>query len=145
MIKPRLTVTGINEAIQGAELAEKLLKLYVGDALHWFGTTVTREAKEDHPYQDRTGALTRSIGYTVEIWTANTIQINIYATMSYAPAVEFGTATSRAFPFLFPKFYKHIDELMQRINAAVNRALTEGGAAGGATTRRGGIQRTSRP
>lgn len=133
----KLTITGIDQAIRGVDKAQELLLKYVAEALDWFGKTVSEAAKEDHPYQDRTGELTRSIGYTVESWNGRTAQVNIFATASYAESVEFGTSKSRAYPFLFPQFYRFLDVLQVKLQDAVNRALTEGGVFGGAFDRRG--------
>lgn len=127
MIKCRLTLTGVEEAIEGADLAEKLLLQYVSEALDWFGRIVSEEAKADHPYEDRTGELTKSIGYTVESWRGNHVQVNVYSLAVYADEIEFGTARSRAYPFIFPRFYAHIEELQTKVKEAVNRALVEGG------------------
>jgi hypothetical protein len=122
-----LTLTGLDEAKLAAEIAERLMLQYVEAELEWFGQTVSQDAKEDHPYQDRTGELTRSIGFTVESWAMNRIQVNVFATATYAEAVEFGTSKSRPYPFLFPKFYLHLDELQFRIQAAVNKAIADAG------------------
>jgi len=51
----------------------------------------------------------------------------IFATESYAAAVEFGTPTSRAFPFLFPKFFQHLPEVIDAMAEGVVRAFEEGG------------------
>lgn len=132
MLDIRLTLTGIDQAIAGVDKVFELYFLYISQELDWFGKTVSEEAKNDHPYMDHTFTLTRSIGYTVEGWTGRTVQVNVFATASYAGEVEFGTSKSRAYPFLFPKFYLYLGELQNRLQAAVNRAFEEGGHFGGA-------------
>jgi hypothetical protein len=111
--------------------------------MEWFGKTVSEAAKDDHPYEDHTYVLTRSIGYTVESWSAKTVQVNVYAMAPYAEAVEYGTAKSRAYPFLFPQFYRFLDPLQVKLQNAVNRAISEGGIFGGAFKRQTGT--TSAP
>jgi hypothetical protein len=128
----RLTITGIDQTIRGVDAAEKLYQQAIAETLEWFGKTVSEEVKADHPYIDRTGGLTRSVGYTVESWRGRFIQVNVFATMPYAEAVEYGTSRSRPYAFLFPKFYKYLGELQQRLQIAVNAALAAGGGIGGA-------------
>jgi hypothetical protein len=127
-----LTVTGIDQAIRGADAAEKLYRQAIAETLEWFGKTVSQEVKDDHPYIDRTGVLTRSVGYSVESWRGKFLVVNVFATATYAEAVEYGTSRSRPYPFLFPKFYKYLDELQQRLQIAVNAAIAAGGNIGGA-------------
>lgn len=54
-------------------------------------------AKDNHPYQNRTGNLTRSI-QSVPTRTGAYLS----ARMDYAPYVEFGTRRSRPYPYLRP-------------------------------------------
>jgi hypothetical protein len=128
----RLVVTGIDQAIRGADAAEALFIKAIEADLEWFGETVSTDAKKDHPYIDRTGELTRSIGYTVESWRGRILQVNVFATASYAEAVEYGTARSRAYPYLFPKFYQYLDALQAKLKVSVNAAIATGGKIGGA-------------
>jgi hypothetical protein len=100
-----------------------------------FGEKVSLGAKWDHPYQDRTGNLTSSIGFTVEVWKNNTAQLNIYATATYADEVEYGTSKSKAYPFLFPKLYEFLPTLQPALAIAAERAIRDGGIAGGANPR----------
>lgn len=48
-------------------------------------------AKNNHPYEDRTGDLTRSISSTEGHEENGKVGAEVYATMEYAPFVELGT------------------------------------------------------
>lgn len=141
---PQLTVVGIDEAIQRADRLQRLFLIYVNAQLDWFGETVTTEMKRGHPpggphpevpgelpvfgehrYIDQTGALTRSIGFTIEQWSNFTIRVHVFAMMPYAIAVEMGTPTSRPYPFFWPVFYKYVPLLMERVRLAVAQAFDE--------------------
>jgi len=123
-------VTGIDKAIQAVDYVQRIMMQYVAIELDWFGKTVSAEMISDHPYIDRTGQLTRSIGFTIESWTYGKAIINVFALAAYAQPVEFGTATSRPYPFFYPVFYKYLDELMRRIQAAVDKAFDEAAQIG---------------
>jgi hypothetical protein len=125
MIGYRITVTGLDAAISRVALVEELWHKYINESLEWFGKTVSEAAKADHPYQDRTGQLTASIGYRVIPLTGTKAYATVFATMPYAEAVENGTPTSRPYPFIWPKFYQYIPELEQRLEDALFRAIED--------------------
>lgn len=121
----RLTVTGIDDRIRAVQGVERQLKLNIVVALEWFGRTVREEMIHTHTFRNRTGRLERSMGYTVEAWTASTIQINVFALAPYARAVEEGTSRSRPYPYFWQVFYKHLTELYRRLQAAVDSAFMD--------------------
>jgi hypothetical protein len=118
-------VTGIDERIRAVDGLDRQLKLNIVVVLEWFGRTVREEMIHTHTFRNRTGRLERSLGYTVEAWTANTIQIMVFATAPYARAVEEGTSRSRPYPYFWPVFYKHLTELYQRLQQAVDSAFAD--------------------
>lgn len=117
-----LLVTGIEETLARIDSLERQILLNVAIELEWFGRTVTDEMVADHTFQNITGQLERSIGYTVESWSAGTIQANVFAMAPYAQAVEEGTPTSRPYPFFWPVIYKYLPVLQDRLQKAVDLA-----------------------
>lgn len=120
-----LLVTGIDEALARLDGIQQRLRLFITIELEWFGRTVTQEMVLTHSFQNVTGRLERSIGYSVEQWTANAVVLNVFATAPYAQAVEEGTPTSQPYPFFWPTFYKWLPELQLRLQKAVDAAFAE--------------------
>jgi hypothetical protein len=118
-----LTATGIEETIARLDGIARQIAINVSEVLDWFGRTVTEEMQADHTFQNITGRLERSIGYTVESWSAGTVQANVFAMAPYAQAVEEGTPTSRPYPFFWPVIYKYLPELQERLQKAVTAAF----------------------
>ena len=125
----RFKLEGVDQAKLGAEHLQRTMIPHVEAAMDWFGRTVVAEAKADHPYQDQTGALTASIGYSLTKSVVGPV-VTVFATVPYADAVEFGTATSRPFPFLFPKFFDLLPEALLRMHIAFNAAFEEAARIG---------------
>lgn len=125
-----LTVTGIDDALARVDGLEHAIRLAVVVELEAFGRLVTHEMIETHTFQNITGQLERSIGYSVEAWRGNAIVLNIYALASYAQEVEEGTPNSRPYPFFWPAIYTHLPELEPRLRTAVTTVLAEYGEGG---------------
>lgn len=73
---------------------------------------VIERAKSAHPYTDRTGDLTDSIGEDGWRFDRRSAQVDVVAAMPYASFVERGTSRSRAYPFLewrIPEAERSID------------------------------------
>lgn len=121
----RFEFTGVNETVRRVHDLPARYRDYIESDLRWFGETVSKAAKEDHPYQDRTGQLTASIGFEIHEFQSGRAQVIVFATMPYAEAVEYGTPTSRPYPYLYPKFYQYLPELMLRLQASLDRAFEE--------------------
>jgi len=126
----QLMVTGIDEALARLDGLEARIRTNVVAALEWFGQVTTEEMVQTHPFRNITGRLERSIGYTVEQWSAGKVVANIFATAPYAQAVEEGTTSSRPYPFFWPVFYKYLPELQERLQAAVDEAIDQYAAGG---------------
>lgn len=84
------------------------------------GELVASEAKQNHPYQNRTGKLEsrtrlKSVrgslraGYTVEV----------VGDTKYGAFVEFGTSRSAAYPFLRPAWYRRQSEVARIVEDAM--------------------------
>ena len=72
------------------------------EALQAVGFKIEQTAKDNHPYEDRTGNLTRSIYSKVVSEEKQKPVGYVGATMHYARYVEKGTARARAYPYLNP-------------------------------------------
>lgn len=138
-----ITITGLDEAKERAQLAKELVLQYTHDDLEAFGVVTTEQMKRNHPpggphppagqmpvfgqhaYIDRTGRLTASIGYHVEGWSNFKALIVVFAAESYAQAVEEGTYRSRPYPFFYPVFYANVPMLMEKLAQATYLALAE--------------------
>jgi len=120
----KLLATGIDDALARLDGLERQIKLNIVVELERFGRVCTEEMIQTHTFQNITGQLERSIGYTVESY-GTSIVLNLFATAPYAQAVEEGTPTSRPYPFFFPVFYKHFAELQDRLQRAVTEAVEQ--------------------
>lgn len=125
-----LLVTGIEEVFDRLDSLERQIQINVAIELEWFGRVTTEEMVATHTFQNITGRLERSIGYTIESWSAGHIQANVFALAPYAQAVEEGTPTSRPYPFFWPVFYKYLPELQERLQKAVSLAFETYGVTG---------------
>lgn len=142
----KIDMQGLDEAIRQYELAGRLWLIFATTQLEWFGKTVTTEMKEqpplghppggphplsrdeqpvfgEHAYIDRTGYLTRSIGYTIDLWQGHRAVVSVFALAPHADAVEFGTMRSRPYPFFWPVFNKYLPQLEERLHEAAERAV----------------------
>lgn len=121
-----VTHTGIEEEKLRADRYHAAYRRRVWEAMNWFGQVVSQEIKADHPYKDRTGWLTASVGYSMDpLFETGTMSGTVYALAWYASAVEAGTPHSRPYPFFWPKFYKYLPALLDRIQRAGTEALAE--------------------
>ncbi len=123
-----LTVTGIEDTLARLDGLERQIATNVAAELEWFGKTTSEEMVATHSFKNITGQLERSIGYTVESWSAGKILVNVFAMAPYAQAVEEGTPTSRPYPFFWPVYYKYLPELQERLQKAVDAAYAAFGA-----------------
>lgn len=122
----RLTATGIDDALARLDGLQRQIDLNIVVELERFGRIVTQEMIQTHTFQNITGRLERSIGYTVEQY-GTSIMLNLFAMAPYAQAVEEGTPTSRPYPFFFPVLYKYLPDLLPALQRAVNEAYAQFG------------------
>lgn len=90
---------------------------------------VSREAKRSHSYQDRTGRLTRSIAPlpTMGRFLQDSLEGGVTATRRYASYVEEGTTRARAYQYLGTAWLMQRDDSEQRVEDALEAALTASG------------------
>lgn len=82
----------------------------VADAVEQAAVLVINHAKAEHAkgahakgrYENKTGLLTQSMFVFPSFFDASRIAFTTAAPREYAADVEIGTATSRAYPFMFP-------------------------------------------
>lgn len=110
----------IDELINQLDAYEQSYWQLVNDSLKWFGEEVTQAMKIQHPYHDRTGHLTSTIGYEFYEWANDYAAVTVYALADYAEEVEFGTVHARPYPYYWPKMYEFLPQLIDRIQLAAN-------------------------
>ena len=89
-----------------AESLNRKMKAYAVQYIQRAARNAAKYAKDNHPYQDRTGNLTRSIQ---SVPTAEGAYLS--ARTRYAGYVEYGTSRNKEYPYLRPA----IDYLMKLI------------------------------
>lgn len=80
---------------------------------------VVADARQNHPYTDRTENLTNSIQAGRILITELSVEAEVVALMDYASFVEMGTSRARAFPFLYPAVMAQQADYVKRVAAAV--------------------------
>lgn len=83
---------------------------------------IVNEAKQNHPYMDRTGNLTQSIQQGVIVILDDGVDATVEARQPYASYVEFGTARSKPYPFMWPAVAAHQQTFFRQCKAALKRA-----------------------
>ena len=94
----------LNKIVRGVQITQAL---------------VVNEAKNHHPYDDQTQALTNSIRPARIVITDTSIEAKVAALMQYASFVEFGTSRSRPFPFLAPAILKNQSQFRKQMIRAM--------------------------
>ena len=86
---------------------------------------VRDEARRNHGYVDRSGALTRSIVLLplMGIATDGTLEGGVVAQMHYASYVEEGTERARAFHYLGVAFLLHRSDILRLWDDAAENAV----------------------
>lgn len=145
MIAPaiRLTATGIDDALARLDGLQLAYRAAIRGVLDRWAKGTVEKIIEGHPpggphppagvqpeygqhaYIDRTGQLTRSVGYTIEAWAERTVTLTVFATMPYAELVEYGTPRSRAYPFFWPVIWDRVPVLEGMLAAEIARVLEE--------------------
>lgn len=99
------------------------------DAVREAGDLVVVHAKADHPYQDRTGRLTRSIrAYAPRgRFTRGTLRGEVVATAPYASYLEDGTTKIRGFAYLAPAATRMDGRMAQALEDALEAAVRRAG------------------
>lgn len=143
-----LTYTGVDETLTRLDLLQVQIQVRIADTLRVWAEATVQKINEGHPpggphplpgempvygehaYIDRTGRLTRSVGYTVEKWSERTVTCTIFATMPYAELVEYGTPRSRPYPFFWPVIWARVPLLETALQEMMDRTFEEFGDYG---------------
>ena len=125
----RATIKGDQAIIRALQKAPRQTGEEIRRDIDFITTDIANTAKQDHPYIDRTGNLTNSIGIVPAKEVVGGYEGVAQAVMDYAEDVEGGTEHSRAFPFMGPaKEDKYPDsEIERRIATAAMRGLRRAG------------------
>lgn len=101
----------------------------IARAINFITTDIANQAKADHPYIDRTGNLTNSIGIVpARAAIFGEISGSAQATMAYAEPVEFGVdGHSQPYPFMGPAFERWAGRIEEQIVRGANRGLRKAG------------------
>lgn len=123
MALARVQFTGLREAIEKTRLLETELQRRIQFVMEWWGELVVQEMRRDHAYTDRTGNLTRSMGYEAHPLVYGKGVLILFANMWYAEAVEYGTPRSRPYPYFWPKIYQLLPVLWPELQKAVDGSI----------------------
>jgi hypothetical protein len=130
------TLTGVDAAVASLERA---LGAEIRSALGDIQRAVAASAVADHPYQDRTGTLTGSIGPgdVSGTFADDSLQAEVVADTGYASYLDDRTqpytrqdgGLSPPFAFLLPAFERQDDDFSARLDRAIREAVASAGWA----------------
>lgn len=124
-------VKGLNSVLSGFKLYTKAKTEKIKDAVEQTTVGVLNNAESRHGsnahaqkrYQNQTMRLTQSFRNTDAIISGGMlrkkIQAATYTDVNYAPNVEYGTITNRAYPFLYPALEDNRANLLRRLRRAL--------------------------
>lgn len=113
-----LNISGAKEFEQALSRFDTQMQKEVQTQLARWAEDTQREAKRLVPV--KTGYLKSTIFCKAKDW-----QMEVGAEATYAAAVEFGTRTQRAQPYLTPAIEKHLPQLERVLLEAINTAKVE--------------------
>ena len=97
----------------------------VPEAMHKAAERVAAEARESHPYHDRSGTLTAQIKPGAVTVHGDTVTAEVVADTDYASHVEDGGLFGAPRPFLKPAFERHAREVGEAVTEHLARAASE--------------------
>ncbi len=95
------------------------------EAMHKAAERVAAEARESHPYHDRSGTLTSQIKPGAVTVDGDTITAEVVADADYASHVEDGGLFGAPRPFLKPAFERRAREVGEAVTEHLARAASE--------------------
>lgn len=102
-----IEVKGLDKLVKNiSKYSDEVLKGVVA-ACQMTQARIVNDARNDHPYKDRTGNLTNSIVPGEVVIDDKEVTAYVQARMQYASFVEFGTSRARAYPFLTPAMLRN--------------------------------------
>lgn len=114
-------IEGLDELKRNLDIFEKEAKGNVVGAVFHGAVLIQNEAKSNHPYTDRTQALTNSIQAQPPEVKGTSIIGETIAGQEYAGHVEFGSRNSRPYPFLFPAMEKMSTVIQKGVGDVIKR------------------------
>lgn len=116
-----ITVGGVDEMVRNlSRFSDKALER-VAAAAQIAQARIVNDAKNDHPYKDRTGNLTNSIQPGIVQITDAEVDAYVEARMQYASFVEFGTSRAHAYPFLTPAMLRYAPQFREDVAREMQR------------------------
>lgn len=113
-----INISGTQEFNQAVARFDESIKRQIQEKLASWGRSTKSEAQRLVPV--KTGYLKSTIYAKTSGW-----QVQVGAEATYAAAVELGTRTTRAQPYLVPVVQHRLPELQNVIIEAINTAKTE--------------------
>ncbi len=108
-------IEGIPQVVKNLSRYEDLAIKGIVAAAQISQADVVNDARNNHPYTDRTGNLTNSIQPgRVEV-TDSEVLAYVEARMEYASFVEFGTSRAHPYPFLTPAMLREAPTFRRNI------------------------------
>lgn len=119
MSSAKVEIIGIENLVSNlSKYSDRLLESVV-TACQMSQALIVNDAKNDHPYVDRTGNLTNSIQPgEIEI-TDDEVTAYVEANMEYATFVEFGTSRAKPYPFLTPAMLRQAGNFRDTVAAQI--------------------------
>lgn len=122
-----MTTPILHARLVGAEAWRARADRAVMRALDEVVAAIARDAAEraraSHPYTDRTGNLTASIGPRENFTRGDVVEGGVEAQMPYASLIEEGTATIDALPYLGPALTLAAESADAQLMDALDRAF----------------------
>lgn len=117
----RIEVKGMDALIKNlSRYPDELVKGCV-QAAQITQALIVNDAKQDHPYKDRTGNLTNSIQPGDVVVDDNEVTAFVEARMQYASFVEFGTSRAVPYPFLVPAMLRQVKNFKQAVASQIEK------------------------
>ena len=117
-----IKVEGLNEVKGAIKKYGENLTHDIVDIVGMIQARVVNEAKQNHPYRDRTGNLTQSIQPGPVTADEKSVEGVVEARMEYASYVEFGTSRARPYPYLVPALLQNLPTFRASVKAAISSA-----------------------
>jgi hypothetical protein len=119
-----ITFSGVGAAKERVGRVMDAIHDRVEGVLQMWATAVITDMQADHPYEDRTGELTGSIGFDIIEFGGGPVALAVlFANAAYAEYVEYGTSHARPYPFFWPMIYKHLPDLEVELQEAIVIAM----------------------
>lgn len=116
------TDTGINDLLRNINNHKSIIQTAVAAAVATVTKEIAIQARQNHPFTNRTTNLENSIQALPVQIDGNMVNGAVNAGMEYAAYVEYGTSRSAPYPYLHPAVEANKENLINTIAAAIDRA-----------------------